>query len=154
MGTVIVLCPQLRAKPIGTRMNNRVVLVFAILLTCQLAGEVMALALQLPVPGPVVGMVILFCGLLIYGRVPQPLAAVTGELLQNLSLLFVPAGVGVMLHARLLVDNWLALSLGLVLSTLIALAVTGAMMSWAGRWAGHGSGGHGSGGHGKGTDAA
>ena len=116
-------------------MNNRVVLVFTVLLACQLAGEVIALALQLPVPGPVVGMVILFCGLLVYGRVPQPLSAVTGELLQNLSLLFVPAGVGVMLHAQLLADHWLALSLGLVLSTLFALVVTGAMMNWAGRWA-------------------
>lgn len=116
-------------------MNNRIVLVFTVLLTCQLAGEVIALALQLPVPGPVLGMVILFCGLLIYGRVPQPLSAVAGELLQNLSLLFVPAGVGVMLHAQLLADNWLALSLGLVLSTLVALVVTGAMMNWAGRWA-------------------
>jgi putative effector of murein hydrolase LrgA (UPF0299 family) len=115
-------------------MNNRTVLIFTILLACQLAGEVLALALQLPVPGPVVGMVLLFCGLLIYGRVPQPMAAVTGELLQNLSLLFVPAGVGVMLHAQLLADNWLALSLGLVLSTIIALAVTGAAMNWAARW--------------------
>lgn len=107
-----------------------------ILLACQLAGEVIALALQLPVPGPVVGMVLLFCGLLVYGRVPPSLAAVTGELLQNLSLLFVPAGVGVMLHAQLLADNWLALSLGLVLSTAIALAATGAVMNWAVRHTG------------------
>jgi putative effector of murein hydrolase LrgA (UPF0299 family) len=115
-------------------MVNRTVLIFTILLACQLAGEVLALALQLPVPGPVVGMVILFCGLVAYGRVPQSLSAVTGELLQNLSLLFVPAGVGVMLHAQLLAENWLALSLALVLSTLVALAVTGAVMSWAARW--------------------
>jgi putative effector of murein hydrolase LrgA (UPF0299 family) len=118
-------------------MINRTVLIFTILLGCQLAGEVIALALHLPVPGPVVGMVILFCGLLVYGRVPQSLGAVTGELLQNLSLLFVPAGVGVMLHAQLLAEHWLALSVGLVMSTIIALAVTGAVMNWAVRRPAH-----------------
>jgi len=115
-------------------MKNQIILVFTVLLTCQLAGEVLTLTFHLPVPGPVIGMVLLFCGLVIHGSVPQPLSAVTGELLGNLSLLFVPAGVGVMLHARLLADNWLALSAGLVLSTAVALAVTGALMQWASRW--------------------
>ena len=48
-------------------MGNRIVLVFAILLTCQLAGEVITRLLHLPLPGPVLGMVILFCGLLVRG---------------------------------------------------------------------------------------
>ena len=115
-------------------MGNRIVLVFAILLTCQLVGEVITRLLHLPIPGPVLGMVILFCGLLVRGHVPQDMGAVTGELLQNLSLLFVPAGVGVMLHARLLADNLLALTLALVLSATITIAVTGLLMSWTGRW--------------------
>lgn len=104
-----------------------------ILLACQLAGEVIALTLQLPVPGPVVGMVILFCALMVYGRLPASLAALSGELLGNLSLLFVPAGVGVMLHAQRLADNWLAILLALLLSTAITLAVTGAVMAAATR---------------------
>ena len=115
-------------------MGNRIVLVFAILLTCQLVGEVITRLLHLPIPGPVLGMVILFCGLLVRGHVPQDMSIVTGELLQNLSLLFVPAGVGVMLHARLLADNLLALTLALVLSATITIAVTGLLMSWTGRW--------------------
>ena len=115
-------------------MGNRIVLVFAILLTCQLVGEVVTRLLRLPIPGPVLGMVILFCGLLVRGYVPQDMGTVTGELLQNLSLLFVPAGVGVMLHARLLADNLLALTLALVLSATITIAVTGLLMSWTARW--------------------
>ncbi len=115
-------------------MGNRIVLVFAILLTCQLVGEVITRLLRLPIPGPVLGMVILFCGLLVRGHVPHDMGVVTGELLQNLSLLFVPAGVGVMLHARLLADNLLALTLALVLSATITIAVTGLLMSWTGRW--------------------
>lgn len=109
-------------------MSNRIVLVFTILLACQLAGEVTALFLHLPIPGPVVGMVILFCGLMIYGHVPTALGSVSGELLGNLSLLFVPAGVGVMLHAQRLADNWPAILLALLLSTAMTLVVTGAVM--------------------------
>lgn len=114
-------------------MKNQTVLIFAVLLGCQLAGEVTTLLLHLPVPGPVVGMVILFCGLMIYGRVPESMGAVTGELLQNLSLLFVPAGVGVMLHAQRLAANWLAIAASLVLSTVLTIAVTGAVMAWTTR---------------------
>ena len=44
-----------------------------VLLVCQLAGEVIAHAVGLPVPGPVVGLVLLFIGLLVRGGVPDPL---------------------------------------------------------------------------------
>jgi holin-like protein len=111
-------------------MGNRIVLVFTVLLACQLVGEVVTRLLNLPVPGPVLGMMVLFCGLVVRGHVPHDLGAVTGELLQNLSLLFVPAGVGVMLHANLLADNWLALSLALVLSATVTIIVTGLIMNW------------------------
>ena len=112
-------------------MPNRIVLVFTILLTCQLVGEVITRLFQWPVPGPVLGMVILFCALLVRGHVPEELGAVTGGLLQNLSLLFVPAGVGVMLHAQLLAAHWAALAAALVLSAAITIVVTGLVMTWA-----------------------
>ena len=111
-------------------MSNRIVLVFTILLVCQLLGEVMARLLLLPLPGPVIGMVILFIGLAVYGRVPDDLGVIAGGLLQNLSLLFVPAGVGVMLYARLMAENWLPLSVALVASALITIVVTGLVMAW------------------------
>ncbi|MFZ1770902.1 MAG: CidA/LrgA family protein [Caldilinea sp.] len=112
-------------------MSNRIVLIFTLLLACQLAGEVVTRLLRLPVPGPVLGMVILFCALLMRRQVPDDLSAVTGGLLHNLSLLFVPAGVGVMLHAQLLVENWVALSAALLLSAVITIVVTGVVMTWA-----------------------
>ncbi len=114
-------------------MRNRIVLIFTLLLACQLAGEVITRLLRLPVPGPVVGMVILFCGLVVRGHVPEDLGAVTNGLLQNLSLLFVPAGVGIMLHAHLLVEHWLALTTALLLSAALTMAVTGLMMTWIAR---------------------
>lgn len=105
----------------------------AILLACQLAGELCVLLTEIPLPGPVVGMVILLVGLLLRRRLtgrplPVSLAATAHALLDNLSLLFVPAGVGVLLHLRLLEDEWLPISVALVVSTLLTIAVTGLTM--------------------------
>lgn len=65
-----------------------------LILVCQLAGELVVTTIGAPLPGPVVGMVLLFLFLLLKGAVPEPLGQVSGALLNNLSLLFVPAGVG------------------------------------------------------------
>ena len=99
-----------------------------LILCCQLAGELAVAATGLPVPGPVVGMVLLFAGLMLHGGIPTGLAQVADTLLTNLSLLFVPAGVGVMLHAGLIGLDWLSISVALVASTLLTVAVTAAAM--------------------------
>ncbi len=96
----------------------------ALLLACQLAGEFVTRLLNLPLPGPVIGMLILFAGLLVYGRVPDGLARVTNELLGHLSLLFVPAGVGVVTHVGLLTQQWATLATALVVSVVVTIAVT------------------------------
>jgi putative effector of murein hydrolase LrgA (UPF0299 family) len=101
---------------------------FAVLLFCQLIGELTVLALEIPVPGPVVGMAILFSGLMLRGSIPDALAQTANGLLAQLSLLFVPAGVGVMTHLTLLGEQWLPLSASLIISTLLTIAVTGLMM--------------------------
>lgn len=100
-----------------------------LILTCQLLGELIVVGTGLPLPGPVVGMLFLFLGLVIRGGIPAPLGQVAGALMDNLSLLFVPAGVGVMTHLSLLEHQWLPISLSLVVSTLLTIAVTGLVMS-------------------------
>lgn len=100
----------------------------AILLVCQLLGELIVLYLDIPVPGPVVGMALLFFALVIYGKIPEQLATTANGLLGQLSLLFVPAGVGVMTHLTLLGNQWLPLSASLIVSTLLTIAVTGVVM--------------------------
>lgn len=95
-----------------------------VLLLCQLAGEVLVRLLHLPVPGPVCGMVILFTGLCVLGRVPEALARTTDGLLANISLLFVPAGVGVMLHFDLIAADWMAIAAGIAVSTTAGLLLT------------------------------
>jgi len=104
-----------------------------LILGCQLAGELATKALQISVPGPVIGMVLLFCFLLARGSIPANLARTADGLLGHLSLLFVPAGVGVMLHFRLLGDDWVPIGVALVVSTVLTIAVTGLMMTWLGR---------------------
>ncbi len=102
---------------------------FTAILICQLAGELLVAALGVPVPGPVIGMGLLFAFLAFKGSVPDDMAATADSLLSHLSLLFVPAGVGIMAHFDLLRDEWLALSTALVLSTLATIAVTASLMA-------------------------
>ena len=95
-----------------------------LLLLLQLIGEVFVQWFALPVPGPVVGLILLFGGLLWRGRLPDDLRQTANGLLQHLSLLFVPAGVGVMIHAARVADEWLALCAALVGSTLLSMAAS------------------------------
>ena len=93
------------------------------ILLFQLLGEAVAYLLRLPLPGPVIGMVALFLAWPALGRVRQGIEQVSGTLLANLGLLFVPAGVGVMRHAGLLARWWLPLLLAVVLSTAASMAL-------------------------------
>ena len=99
-----------------------------LLLVFQLVGEVISKGLDLPLPGPVVGMALLFLALVIKGDVPDGLKDTAGGLLKHLSLLFVPAGVGVMLHLHMIRDEWLPISVALVVSTVATIAVTALVM--------------------------
>jgi holin-like protein len=99
---------------------------------CQLAGEAAARFLALPIPGPVIGMVLLFGGLQIRrmwrpdaaAATDIPVGAVAAFLLGHLSLLFVPAGVGIVSHIPTLTAHGMGLVVALVVSTLLSLVVT------------------------------
>jgi holin-like protein len=99
----------------------------AVLLLCQSAGELLARAFALPLPGPVLGMGLLG-GLLALPGLGPALAPAVGAaaeaLLAHLSLLFVPLGVGVIAHLGLLQAHGAALAFVLVASTAVGIAVT------------------------------
>jgi holin-like protein len=110
------------------------------LLFCQLLGEVLVHALALPLPGPVVGMMILFLVLVGRGRrmpgeplVPPALADTSDALLRNLSLLFIPAAVGIVQHTGILRESGLAIAVSIVVSSLLAMAVTALVFERLGR---------------------
>ena len=99
-----------------------------LILACQLIGEFAVSTANIPFPGRVAGMILLFIFLLIKQEIPEALSNVAGALLNNLSLMFVPAGVGVMLHFELLGTDALPLSIALVVSTLLTIEITALVM--------------------------
>lgn len=104
------------------------------LLGCQLVGEVLVRVTGLPLPGAVVGMALLF-GVLQWRRPDSDAAvfAVGDALLSHLQLLFVPAGVGVVVYLGALRADAVPISVALVGSWLVGLVVTGGLVAWWGR---------------------
>jgi holin-like protein len=93
------------------------------LLLFQAAGEALARALSWPFPGPVVGMVLLLPALR-WRAVQAPVQAAAEQLLAHLSLLFVPVGVGVIMHLDLVSQHGVRLLVVIVVSTWVGLLVT------------------------------
>ena len=104
----------------------------AALLLCQLFGEILVRALAIPLPGPVAGLGLLFGFLVLRGRrrndtadvVPVELGRVCDVLLKHLSLLFIPAAVGVIQYLGLLRVYAVPIALAIAGSTLITLIIT------------------------------
>ena len=92
------------------------------LLACQLAGEAAARVLAVPLPGPVIGMLLMLALLLTLPRFVALMRPLAEGILAHLSLLFVPAGVGVVGHVATLGTQAVALLVAVVLSTVLAIA--------------------------------
>ncbi|MEM9087993.1 MAG: CidA/LrgA family protein [Cyanobacteria bacterium P01_F01_bin.53] len=99
-----------------------------LLLIYELVGEVISGVFHIPIPGPVLGMLFLFLTLLARGQSADSLDSAANVLLGHLSLLFVPAGVGIMVHFERLSREWLPISLTLVVTTAMTMAVTATIM--------------------------
>lgn len=85
----------------------------------QIAGELICRGLGLPLPGPVLGMLLLFLTFSVRKTIPDHLKATAPALLSHLSLLFIPASVGVMVWFRVLAQHAVALLLIVLASTLL-----------------------------------
>jgi len=112
---------------IATR-SETMIRALMILLLCQLAGTIVQQATGLPIPGPVMGLVLLLA-LLIWRGGPDPdLHATAGGFMKYLGLLFVPAGVGVVTELQELKANLAAIAIAIPISSFLGLAVTGLLM--------------------------
>ena len=105
----------------------------SLILLCQLAGEVFVRGLGLPMPGPVIGLMLLLVLLLardrfdVLARGPlqgEGVESASRGLLANLSLLFVPAGVGVVQKLDLVAEHGVAFVGVLAISVMVTLLVT------------------------------
>ena len=101
------------------------ILGLAILFGFLAAGEAAAAVARIPVPGSVLGMLLLAAALRLGLLRPEHEQAAADALLDNLSLLFVPAGVGLMLYFGLPARDWWSLAAALVPSTFLVLAAVG-----------------------------
>jgi len=105
----------------------------SLILLCQLIGEVIVRSLGLPLPGPVLGLLLLLLMLLARDRFAiialgplrnEGVENASKGLLSHLSLLFVPAGVGVVQKLDLLAAHGIAIILILGLSVIVTLLAT------------------------------
>jgi holin-like protein len=95
------------------------------LLLFQLCGEMISRFLDLPIPGNVMGMGLLLLGLIVGWIDVKWIEEAAEILLSNMTLFFVPAGVGVMVYSDLIAAEWLPITVATVVSTFVVMAVTG-----------------------------
>jgi holin-like protein len=107
-----------------------------LLIVLQFLGEAIVRILAVPVPGPVVGLTALVGLCAVWPSVFGFVEDTAEALLKHLSLLFVPAGVGVLQHLGLLAREWWPIAGVLVLSTAITLIATALTFQWLARPAG------------------
>jgi holin-like protein len=95
---------------------------FLALLLCLFMGQ--WLSRLLPLPGPLLGLLLLFFALLILGHVPKSLDRLCQLMLQHLSILFVPATLGVLLYKEEFAQHGALIVLALLVSTFVSLLLT------------------------------
>lgn len=100
------------------------------LLCLQLVGEAVVRWMAWPLPGPVLGLALLLLALMIRPPLLGALKPTANGLLQHLSLLFVPAGVGVMLHLQRLGDEAWAIGLAILVSSVLSMATAAGVTVW------------------------
>lgn len=108
----------------------------SLILAFQLAGEILSRALDLPLPGPVVGLCLLVTACVLRPALADRLRPTAQGLLSHLSLFFVPAGVGVVAHWPVLRDHGIGLAAAIMTSTVLAIAAGALAFQAVARWTG------------------
>ena len=93
-------------------------------------GELISKFLLPNIPGPVIGLLLLLGFLITKGEINQPLGMVADTFRQHLGLLFVPASVGVILFLPDLKTHALAVTLALLVSVVLTIAVTALVLKF------------------------
>ncbi|HEY4345658.1 MAG TPA: CidA/LrgA family protein [Parvibaculum sp.] len=113
------------------------VLAFLVLVACNEAGGFIAAMLHLPVPGTVIGLLILLAALLVLRRVPEGLREMAVLLLGHLNLFYVPAGVGVLAYVALIRQDLWPIVIVMFASTFLATLTAALAFHWTARLTGN-----------------
>lgn len=98
---------------------------FSIILSIYFLGELIQKTTGFPVPGNVIGMLLLFIGLYSGAVKLEKISRISDFLLENLSFFFLPAGVSLMTSFALLKGKWTSILEISFISTVVILVVTG-----------------------------
>jgi holin-like protein len=98
-----------------------------LLMLFQFIGETLVTVLGMPFPGPLCGMLLLLGYLFLRGGPSEDLSGVGSKLIDNLGLLFVPAGTAIVAYGALFATDGFAILAALVVSTLLAVIIGGAI---------------------------
>jgi holin-like protein len=116
---------------IKSRGDRKVLAQFGLLMMFQFIGEALVASSGIPFPGPLCGMLLLLGYLYLRGGPSDDLSGVSSKLADNLGLLFVPAGTAIVAYGTLLATDGLAIFAALIVSTLVAVLVSGAIAASA-----------------------
>ena len=100
----------------------------ALLVLAQMAGDAAVARLGLPLPGALVGMLLLLAVLIVMGRVPRPIELAAGPLLRHIMMFLMPVVAGVLEHSSVLQGQWLPFLVSSLLGTFLTLVVTAALL--------------------------
>lgn len=92
---------------------------------CLALGEIASRFSPLPLPGSVIGLLLLFAWLCGLGRIPAGLDILADRMLELFGLFFVPAGVGVMIYRALIAQDFVPILLAVSVGTLVTVSITG-----------------------------
>ncbi|MDP4184069.1 MAG: CidA/LrgA family protein [Bacteroidota bacterium] len=96
-----------------------------IILAFWLAGEAITILTGLPVPGSIIGMIMLVATLELKWIKVDQIEKASNFLIENMAMFFIPAGVGTMCYFDILRKEWLPISVSVIVSIFIVMAVVG-----------------------------
>lgn len=101
-----------------------------ILLVFQCLGEAVNAWFDLGLPGPVIGMLLLFASMCLFGSAPDSVARASETLIPLLAIMFMPAAAGIFFLGPQFSDQWLAIGSAIVVGTTLSLVFNGLLMKW------------------------
>jgi holin-like protein len=102
---------------------------FLVLVLFNLLGEALVSLMDVPFPGALAGMVLMFAALAVRGRSWPDVEAVTGPMLTRLGILFVPSAVGLGLHIGTLMEEGAVVLAATILSAAASLVAVALLYS-------------------------
>ena len=106
-------------------MYTSILLQTAIIFALYFMGEGIATLLPITIPGNIIGMLLMFVGLLLKWIKVKHVQTVGRFLLSHMAFLFIPAGVSIIESIELIQDDWFKILIVCVLTTIITFAATG-----------------------------